>query len=51
MEDPIKKIETLKELLRHEIVFGGTTTHNMYGLSPREEKQIRKRLLTLIKLL
>jgi hypothetical protein len=49
MEETIKKIETLKELLRHETVFGGTTTHNMYGLSLREEKQIRKKLLTLIK--
>lgn len=49
MEDTIKKIEILKELLRHEVVFGGTTTHNIYGLSSREEKQIRKKLVLLTK--
>jgi hypothetical protein len=49
MEETIKKIETLKELLRHEAVFGETTTHNAYGLSSEEEKEIREKLITLIK--
>ena len=49
MEDTIKKIEILRHLLYHEIYPGGTTSNNVYGLSPDEEKQIREKLLTLIK--
>ena len=45
----IKKIETLKGLLRQEIHPDGITSNNIYGLSPEEEKEIREKLITLIK--
>jgi hypothetical protein len=49
MEETIKKIETLKTLLYREIFPGRTTSHNIYGLTPEDEKEIREKLITLIK--
>jgi hypothetical protein len=49
MEETIQKIHTLQALLCREVYPGGMTSNNVYGLSPDEEKQIREKLLTLIK--
>jgi hypothetical protein len=49
MEDTIKKIEALKSLLRHEVFPGGIISNNTYGLSPEDEKEIREKLVLLIK--
>jgi len=48
MEDKIKTIETLSNLLRKELNFDDTL-RNMYGLSLEEEKLIREKLMLLIK--
>ena len=49
MEETIQKIEALKTLLHREVHPGKMISDNIYGLSPEDEKQIREKLLTLIK--
>ena len=48
MEDKIRKIEVLQNLLRTEMSLDGTLK-NMYGLLPEDEKEIREKLVSLIK--
>lgn len=49
MNETIEKIEILKSLLRQEVFPGGGTGRNAYGLSTDDEKEIREKLITLIK--
>ena len=48
MKETIQKIEILQNLLRTEMSLDGTLK-NMYGFSPEDEKEIREKLVSLIK--
>jgi hypothetical protein len=49
MSNTIKKIEALRTLLYREVSPGGKTSHNIHGLTPEDEKEIREKLITLTK--
>ena len=49
MEETIQKIHTLTYLLEKNHDQNGTPTNNRFGLSPEDEKEIREKLVSLIK--
>ena len=49
MEETIQKIHTLTYLLEKNYDQNGTPTNNRFGLSTEDEKEIREKLVSLIK--
>lgn len=49
MEETIQKIHTLTYLLEKNHDQNGTPTNNRFGLSIEDEKEIREKLVSLIK--
>lgn len=49
MEEIIQKIHTLTYLLEKNYDANGVPTNNRYGLTPEDEKEIREKLVILVK--